>query len=190
MKKNLTQWLGLGLGMCLLAGCAGQKFQAVPSGFLSTYEHLKPVDTMTWRYVDAPRLAIYTQFKIAPVEILVKNYNGRPVTPEQKQRMADYIRSSVIAALEKSYAIVDGPSPETAEIRIAVTDAYKADNRLGISVEGEIQDSLSSAQVAAVMRAGLGERYLGDWWDATSARQIIDRWTHGLRQAIDTAHVW
>lgn len=188
MKNTTALMLSAAAAVGLLAGCAGQKHTHAHSGFLSHYHHLTPVDATTSRYVNAPRLATYNKFKIASIQILVKEYDGKPITAEQKKRMTDYIRTSLTSALQSKYPVVENPSTDTAEIRIAMTDAYKSGNQLGVSVEGEILDSYSSVQVAAVVRTDLGKLYLGDWWDKTSAREVVDGWSQRLRQAVDSAH--
>jgi hypothetical protein len=188
MRRTTALLFSTAVGICLLGGCAGQKYQPTKSGFLSQYHHMTPVDATTSRYVDAPRLRVYNKFKISSVQVLVKNYNGQPLTAEQQNKMTDYIRASITSALQDKYPVVQSSSAETAEIRVAVTDAYKSGNQLGISVEGEIQDSYSAVQVAAVVRTDLGGIYIGDWWDKTSAREIVDGWSQRLRQTIDNAH--
>src|SRR5262245_3580029 len=100
--------------MCLLAGCAGQKYQPTKSGFLSHYHHMTPVDATTSRYVDALRLASYNKFKITSVQVLVKSYDGRPITAEQQKKITDYIRTSITAALQDRYPVVESPSTDTA----------------------------------------------------------------------------
>jgi len=187
MKNTIIPLFSAAAGICLLAGCAGQKYQAPKSGFLSHYHHMTPVDATTSRYVDAPRLRAYKKFRLASVQVLVKSYNGQPLTAEQQKRMTDYLRASITSALQDKYPVVESPSTDTAEIRIAITDAYKSGSQLGISVEGEIQDSFSGVQVAAVVRTDLGKHYLADWWDKTSAKEVIDGWSQRLRQAIDSA---
>ena len=188
VKNAIALCLGTVAGLGLLVGCAGHKNLPAQSGFLSHYHHLTPVDATTSRYVDAPRLKSYNKFKISSVQVLVKNYNGQPLTDAQQIKMTDHIRASVTSALKDKYPVVEAPSTDTAEIRIAITDAYKSGTQLGISVEGEILDSYSGVQVAAVVRTDLGEMYLGNWWDKTSAREIVDGWSQRLRQAPDSAH--
>lgn len=172
----------------LLSGCAGHKAAPVQTGFLTQYHHLAPVDATTSRYVDAQRLGTYNKFKLASVKVLVKDYNGQPITAEQQKAMVDHIRASITSALQDKYPVVETSSTDTAEIRIAITDAYKSGDQLGISVEGEIQDSYSGVQVAAVVRTDLGNIYVGTWWDKTSAKEIVNGWSQRLRQAIDSAH--
>jgi hypothetical protein len=174
--------------VCLLAGCAGKTFEPGHSGYLSHYHHLEKVDETTSRYIDVPRLSSYNKFKITSVQILVNKYNGQPITAEQQQKMANYIRSSITSALQDRYPVVDAPSTDTAELRVAITDVYKSGIQVGITVEGEILDSFSAVQVAAVIRNDLGDQYLADWWDKASARQVVDNWSMRLRQAIDSAH--
>lgn len=188
MKNPIVLILTTIAGISLLTGCAGKRYEPGRSGYLSHYHHLEKVDQTTYRYIDAPRLRSYNKFRITSVEILTKNYNGQPITAEQQQRMADYLRKSITAALQDKYPVVDAPSTDTAELRVAITDVYKSASQVGITVEGEILDSFSAVQVAAVIRNDLGRQYLGDWWDKTSAREMVDGWSQRLRQAIDRAH--
>jgi hypothetical protein len=102
--------------------------------------------------------------------------------------VSDYLRESITKALSDAYPIVNSGGADVGELRVAITDAYKNGNRVGLTVEGEIFDSYSGYQGAAVMRAEPGEAYVGDWWDAPSVKQIIDKWSARLRQAIDVAH--
>ena len=183
--------LGAATGLMLLAGCASEnkaEFAPHKSGFLSTYVNLKKIDDTTWRFVNTNRVSIYNKFHISAVKCLVTQYDERPVTPEQQQKVVDYLRGAVTKALGDRYPIVGNSGPDVGELRLAVTDAYKTGDRLGITVEGEIIDSYSGYQAAAVMRTELAEARVGDWWDATSAREIVDRWAGRLREGVDAAH--
>ena len=188
MKNSIAMLCGAAAGLGLFAGCAAQKPQPVRTGFLSQYHHLTKVDATTSRYVDVARLASYNKFKISSVNVVLTAYNGQPVTAEQQKKIADYVRASITSALRDRYPVVESASTDTAEVRVAITEAYKSANRVGITVEGEIQDSYSGVQVAAVIRTDVGDIYLGDWWDKTSARAIVDGWSQRLRQVIDDAH--
>jgi hypothetical protein len=183
--------LAAATGLMLMAGCATSDknaFAPHKSGFLSTYVNLKKIDDTTWRFVNTNRVSIYNKFHISAVKCLVTQYDERPVTPEQQQKVVEYLRDSITKALSDRYPIVNSGGPDVGELRVAVTDAYKTGDRLGLSIEGEIFDSLSGYQAAAVMRTELGEAYVGDWWDAKSAKDIIDKWSARLREAIDYAH--
>lgn len=195
MKTNLKS-IGVALpasllaavGLMLVAGCARHTFAPTRSGFLSHYQHMAKVDDTTWRYINTNRLAIYNKFQITAAKVMVAEYDGRPVSPEGQQKATDYLRAAVSKALSDRYPIVASGGADVAEIRVAITEAYKTGNRLGLTVEGEIIDSFSTVQVAAVMRTELGEIHVGDWWDGPSAKQIMDAWAARLRQAIDIAH--
>jgi hypothetical protein len=180
--------LAAATGLMLMAGCASHTFAPSQSGFLSNYGRMKKIDDTTWRYVDANRLKIYNRFHISAIKCLVTSYDGKPVSPETAQKVSDYLRESITKALGDAYPIVNNGGADVGELRVALTDAYKNGNRLGLTVEGEIFDSYSGYQAAAVMRTELGEAYIGDWWDAPSAKQIIDKWSARLRQAVDAAH--
>jgi len=175
-------------GLMLAAGCASHTFAPRQSGFLSHYNHMEKVDDTTWRYVNTNRLAIYNKFQITAAKCMVTEYDGKPLSATAQQKVADYLRDSVTRALSDRYPIVTAGGVDVAEIRVAITDAYKTGTRLGLTVEGEINDSYSTFQAAAVMRTELGESYLGDWWDGPSAKQIVDAWAARLRQVIDIAH--
>jgi hypothetical protein len=195
MKTNLSK-IGITLpaallasaALVLVAGCASHTFAPRQSGFLSHYHHMVKVDDMTSRYVDTNRLAIYNKFQITAAKCMVTAYDGKPLSPAAQQKVADYLRDSVTKALSDRYPIVSAGGVDVAEIRVAITDAYKSGNRLGLTVEGEINDSYSTYQAAAVMRTELGDSHLMDWWDGPSAKQIMDAWATRLREVIDIAH--
>ena len=175
-------------GLMLMAGCASSTFAPKQSGFLSNYKRMNKIDDTTWRYVDPNRVSIYNKFHISEVKCLVTSYDGQPLSPETKQKVTDYLREAITKALSDRYPIVSSGGADVGELRAAITDAYKTGNRLGLTVEGEISDSYSGYQGAAVMRTELGEAYIGDWWDAPSAKQIMDKWAARLREAVDKAH--
>jgi len=190
MKTAIAKFFAAAAVICLFAGCAGPKLKSDPSGFLSDYRRLKPVETGGWKYVNVPVLAGYNRFRIGSVEILAKKADGGSWTAEQQKSMSDYLRASIVRALNSNYAVVDSASAETGEIRVAITDAVKDGVRLGINIEGEIRGTESVEQAAAVMLAGSEGIYLKDWWEDANGRRILDTWTHRLRQVIDSAHAW
>lgn len=176
------------ISLILVAGCASHTFAPKQSGFLSHYHHMQRVDDTTQRYINTNRLASYNKFQITAAKCMVTEYDGKPLSLTAQQKVSDYLREAVTKALADRYPIVTSGGADVAEIRVAITDAYKTGNRLGLTVEGEINDSYSTFQAAAVMRTELGEPYLGDWWDGPSAKQIIDAWAARLRETIDIAH--
>ncbi len=172
--------------LAFLCGC--QHVSGGPptrTGFLSSYNHLEKVDDTTWRYVNKDRLRSYKKFHLMPVAVLAADYKGEPITAEQRQKVADYIRQALILALGDRYPVVAEPGTDVAEARVALTSVFKKGLRAGFTLEGEILDSYSAVQVAAVTRSEIGEAYVGSWWDAPSLRGQVDAWAKQVRQALD-----
>lgn len=176
-------------GLLLLAGCAGTPQPPKRSGFLYNYSNLNKVDDTTWRYINTNRLALYSKFVIAPVKVTVTEFEGKPITTEQKDKAAAYIRESLTKAIEsKGYKVVPSGYGDVAEVRTAITDIYKSGSQLGLTVEGSIVDNASAYQAAAVMKTELAPAQLGNWWDGERARSIIDSWSERMAEAIVMAH--
>lgn len=176
-------------GLLLAAGCAGTPKTPARSGFLYNYDNLKPVDATTWRYVNTNRLAQYRKFEITAPQILATQYDGKPITADQKERAAAYLRAALTKSLEaKGYSVVNGGYGDVAQIRVAITDVYKSGNQLGLTVEGSVVDAASAYQAAAVMKTELAPEQVGSWWDNERGREIINRWADRLAEAIALAH--
>lgn len=192
MKMNLVKTgvlTGTLLAAALWTGCHTPKPSVpVQSGFLSSYHHLVQVDASTWRYLDTDRLPRYTAFQIRKVEVLFDEFDGKPLTSEQREKVTSYLREAITKALTPAYPIVTAPGVNVGQIDVAVTKATKTGDRLDLWVEGQILDSYSSVQVAAVMKSELGKNYVGNWWDRVSAREMMDKWAEQLRKTIDAAH--
>ena len=195
MKTNLPRirtLAGLALltasGLALLVGCAGHPRTPALSGFLTHYCTLDKVDDTTWRYIDNSRLATYNRFRITDVRVLANYFNGKELSDETKQKVTDYMRSAIVNALGDRYPVGVYSGPDVADIRVAITEAYMTENHLGLTIEGEILDSTSGYQVAAVVRTQLSEPYYSDYFDAPAAREMMRMWAQRLRDAIDVAH--
>jgi hypothetical protein len=169
-----------------LTACKTEPQMTSRPDFLSSYNHLQKVDATTWRYVSAPLLANCSKFVVSPVKVLFKDYDGKPITDEQRQHSADFVRQTVTQAIGSKYPIVSEPGPGTAEIRIAVTEAYGTAGKLGLCVQGEILDN-SNTQVAAVVRTELSQYYSPSWEDKETARQMVNEWSQRLLKTIDQA---
>src|ERR1035438_9804256 len=138
----------LALAAALGGGCAMPK----PSGYLSNYSHLVKVDDSTWRYVDTARLTTYDKYIVSPVKVVVKAYESTPLTPAQQEQAANRFREIITKALAGQCELVDKPSGKTAEIRAAITAAFPVGTSLTLGLEGEIVDSVSGQQLAAVKK--------------------------------------
>jgi hypothetical protein len=175
-------------GLVLLVGCAGHTRKPELSGFLSHYCLVDKVDDTTWRYIDSSRLATYNKFQITDVVMLADYFDGKRLSDETKQKVVDYLRYGVGKAIDSRYPVVKTPGPDVANIRLAITQAYMTENHLGLTVEGEIVDSNTGYQVAALVKTQLSEPYFGGYWDAPSAKEMMDGWASRVRNAIDAAH--
>jgi hypothetical protein len=174
-------------GLLALVACKSTPQMSSRPNFLSSYNHLQPLDDLNSRYVSPVLLAQCNRFVVRPVEILVTQLQGKPVTPEQRQRSADFMRQTVINALSDRYPIVTERGPDVGEIRLALTDAYRTGGKLGLAVQGEVLDN-SGTQVAAGVRTDVSEVYVADWENREAARKMVGDWAERLRKLIDEAH--
>ena len=187
MKNKTSLSLMAVAGLLTLAGCKSTMQMTNRPDFLSTYTHLQKVETGTWRYVSQPLLANCNKFVVSPVKVLFTEVEGKPITPEQRQRSSDFVRQAVVQAISQRYPVVSEMGPETGEVRIALTEAYRSGGKLGLGVQGEILDN-SNTQVAAVIRTELSEYYTPGWENRNTAKQMVNEWAERLLKAIDQTH--
>ena len=93
----------------------------------------------------------------------------------------------MIKALEDRYPIVTEAGPDVAEIRIAITGAYRTGGKVGLCWQAEILDN-SNTQVAAAVRTELSELYAANWENKETARAMVEDGAQRLRKIIDEAH--
>jgi hypothetical protein len=97
------------------------------------------------------------------------------------------VHQTLVKTLSGRYPIVTEAGPDVAEIRVAITEAYRTGGKLGLCVQGEILDN-SNTQVAAVAKTELSELYTPKWQDKNIARQMVEGWAQRLLKVIDEAH--
>jgi hypothetical protein len=175
------------VGLLALIACKSTPQMTSRPDFLSTYDHLQPVDATTWRYVSTPLLANCNKFIVSPVQVLFNEIDGKPLTAEQRQRTSDFVHQAISWKIAERYPVVTEKGPDVAEVRIALTEGYRTGGKLGLCVQGEILDS-SKTQVAAVVRTELSQKYIPDWETKDTAKKMIDEWALRLRKALDDAH--
>ena len=175
------------------------------SGFLSDNSKLDRIDDSMLQFVDESA-GDYSSFIIEPIVIVFRQAPDEQVfTDEELSELSAYYEKAVIEALSRNegYPIVEDPAPGVARIRIGITDVEETIGVLNISIytkitglglggasfEGEIIDSVTGKQLAAVVRWGTGSRilkagitHMGD------AKIAINRWAKDLRERIDEAH--
>lgn len=180
-----------------------------PTGFLSDYSKL---DTDTdlegvrygvkaMRYI-GPNVGRYSQFIVDPVQIHLHSAAG-DTDPQALREVADKFYDAIVSELSGGYKIVRQPGPGVARIRVAITDIDKDTVALnilpqtklsgaglgGAAMEGEIVDSQSGKQIAAVIQGQKGNPIsldgLSKW---SSAKAVVEDWAATLKKRIDKAH--
>jgi hypothetical protein len=175
-----------------------------PSGYLSDYSHLQQVNDSTWQYLDKSKLAAYSAFTIAPTKVMVKEYWGTTFTADQQEKLAAVFRQKVTDRLSVHYKVVGTPGPNTAELRAAITQAYRVGNSLALGVEAEVVDPQSRQQLAAIRGVRVGPPEAGfrmglrnptgvggditeAWWNLPSAVTLMDQWADQIRNMVEEA---
>ena len=204
--KNLTKFaLELIAFQIFLSACATPVSVTDQSGFLSDYSKLERIDDSMLRFVDEA-VGDYSSFIIEPIVIAFRQAPGEQVfTDEELSELSARYEEAVIDALSRNdgYPIVEDPAPGVARIRIGITDVEETIGVLNLSIytkitglglggasfEGEIVDSVTGKQLAAVVRWGTGSRILKAGITHTGDAKIaIDRWAKDLRAQVDEAH--
>ncbi len=203
MKKNIIKIIPVLIAsQILLCACATSVSEQDQSGFLSDYSRLEKIDDNMLRFVDDSAGDI-SSFIIDPVVITFRQPPDEQVfTDEELSEITEYYDEAVIEALSKDegYPLVELPGPGVMRIRIGITNVEETIGVLNISIytkitglglggasfDGEIVDSVTGKQLAAVVRWGTGSRilkagitHMGD------AKIAIDRWAKDLRAQID-----
>jgi len=189
------------LALFLWAGC--KSAPPKPSGFLSDYSRLQQVNDSTWRYVDKDRLSAYSKFTVPPTKIMVKQYGGTTFNAGQQEKIAATFRQKIVDALAGRYQAAGEPSANAAEVRAAITQAYRVGNALALGVEVEIVDPASRQQLAALRGVLIGppdmgfrmgynnpadpSDYAAAWWSRPSAVELMERWAQEIRKTIEAA---
>lgn len=177
MKKFLLPVLCAAASLAVLSGCMHKPNVPTQSGFLYSYASLVQVDPYTWRYINTNRLGIYKKFMVDPVKVKVTEFEGKKLTPEQLEKASKFVRDSVIKAISANYPVVDAPGVDVAEVRVAITSAYKKGLQVGFTLEGELLDSYTAFQAAGVVRSEIGDPYVGSWWDGPSFKHQVDEFS-------------
>lgn len=172
------------------------------SGFLSGYDALEARSSSRSDFT-SPDLAAYTALLIDPVEVRV---DPEALPPDQAALAADHFRAAAVrVATEAGIPLADGPGPDIARLRLALTDIaastwwakihpgarFAGAGTGGAAMEGEITDSLTGTQLAASVRADSGNQFnLTAFSTLDDVRGAIDRWAADaaaqLREARDT----
>lgn len=190
-----------GLALCLSI-CAGCQSTPKPVGFLSDYSRLT-AEGSNLRYVDKERLAGYSKFLVDPVKIhFHEGAKGRDTDSATLQRLKTALHAAIVENLSSPYSVVSQPGPGVARIRLAITDVNKDTPALnilpqtrltgvglgGASMEGELVDSQSGDQIAAVIQSQKGSALSLDGYKKwSSAESVLKAWAKQFRRRLDEA---
>ncbi|MHC4553151.1 MAG: DUF3313 domain-containing protein [Planctomycetota bacterium] len=122
------------------------------------------------------------------------------IKQEEMEELLEYATKAIKREVDDVFSVVTEPGPDVIRMRIAITNLMRSkigQNAIphtklagtglgGAAMEGEMLDSVTGKQVAAVVQIQKGTRWtmsnLTTWGDA---RNVIDAWAKNLRQRID-----
>ncbi len=188
----------------LAAGCATVQDPG-QSGFLSDYSNLEEIDENQLLY-DSGNMGNYSKFIIEPIAMLYRQPEEKRIfDDEELEGLQAHFKTAIIEALteDDGFQVVELAGPGTARIHLGITDVDDTIGALNISIytkitgaglggaafEGEVVDSMTGEQIAAVSRWGSGSRILRAGFTHTGdAKILMDRWAKELRKRLDAAH--
>ncbi len=188
----------------LAAGCATVQDPG-QAGFLSDYSNLEEVNENHLVYLSG-NAGNYSKFIVDPVAMLYGQPEEKRIfSDEELEDLQVHFKTAVIEALteDDGYPVVEVAGPGTARLRIGITDVDDTIGALNITIytkitgaglggaamEGEVVDSMTGEQIAAVSRWGSGSRILRAGFTHTGdAKILMNRWAKDLRKRLDDAH--
>ncbi len=186
------------------AGCATVQNPG-QAGFLSDYSNLEEVNENHLVYLSG-NAGNYSKFIVDPVAMLYGQPEEKRIfSDEELEDLQVHFKTAVIEALteDDGYQVVEVAGPGTARLRIGITDVDDTIGALNVTIytkitgaglggaamEGEVVDSMTGEQIAAVSRWGSGSRILRAGFTHTGdAKILMDRWAKAMRERIDEAH--
>ena len=201
-KLNLKLTLA---GLIVLAGCAAPIDEPERAGFLSDYSKLELVENDHLSYV-GDRMGEYDRFIIDPVVVLFQRDPENPTfSDEQIEKLKAYVVKELTEQLTRDdgYSVVTEPGPGVARLHIGLTEVEETIGVLNLSIytkitglglggasaEGEMVDSVTGEQIAAMVRWGTGSRVLKAGLTPTGDAKIaIDKWAKHVRKLLDEHH--
>ncbi len=200
MSHSLRHAIWMGLFAACLAISSGCESTPKSVGFLSDYSRMTK-DGNDLRYVDESRLAKYSKFVIDPVKIhFHEGAKGRDTDSATLRRFKTALHAAIVENLSSPYHVVSQPGPGVARIRVAITDVRKDTAALnilpttrltgvglgGASMEGEVVDSQSCDQIAAVIQSQKGSALSLDGYSQwSSAESVLKAWAKQFRKRLD-----
>ena len=167
------------------------------TGFLSTYDNLETIEEHKMRFVSQD-LADYDSFIVDHVQLRMQSESD--LSDEQRAEAARYFREQFINVLTRNgYMVADSAAVGTARVRLALTDIQDAEwwmnlhpgSKLtgagtgGASMEGEVIDSVTGVQLAAVVKSGRGDQFeLDTFSELDDIKDVIDDWAEEAEERL------
>ena len=189
------------LASLFFGGCASMSNR--PSGFLESYDQLKPDPKDSHRLVYARagwKQSVYTGVLIEPAVVRLTPEDQKKITAKEITELAAYTDKAVRKAFAKEWRIVTAAEPGTLRVRSAITGVDTSNPALnvatslvicpidngGVSMEFEVSDAANGERLVAL--AGFSNATpLEGLWAYTRLGQAhwgIDRWTVELRKLV------
>ncbi|MEO0964826.1 MAG: DUF3313 family protein [Planctomycetota bacterium] len=171
------------------------------TGFLSTYSNLGQAGPASLRYIEPNnRLAQYSKFIVLPVE--ARLYDSQDVSAEEVEQLEGMMEQALKDALAAEYEVVETPGIDVAEVRVALTNITKSTPVLnavprlkvadfglgGMSMEGEVLDSYSGVQIAALVESATGRNLSWNPSELDDAEGVMQDLANRLVSAIELSH--
>jgi hypothetical protein len=161
---------------------------AAAGGFLSDYADRKPVNDRRMSYT-TPALRGYRAFIVDPVEFRIP---PEKLTAKQRGEVARHFHQRLVAELRKQgFEVVEEPDEGVARIRTDLTGVANSTWWMkihpaaratgagtgGAAMEGEVVDSVTGQQLAAVVQAAPGNQFnVTAFTTVADVNAAIDRW--------------
>ena len=201
-KSNVKLTLA---GVIVLAACAAPIEEPERAGFLSDYSKLELIEDDHLSYV-GDRMGEYDRFIIDPIVVLFQRDPENPTfSDEEIEKLKAYVVRELTEQLTRDdgYSVVTEPGPGVARLHIGLTEVEETIGVLNLSIytkitglglggasaEGEMVDSVTGEQIAAMVRWGTGSRVLKAGLTPTGDAKIaIDKWAKHVRKLLDEQH--
>lgn len=178
-----------GIAVLLCTACAS-KPPLQETGFISDYSRVEAESESRLAY-RSPRLAEYDSFIIDPIQIRV---TGDKLSKHDRAEAAQYFHDKLVSVVaDHEFSVTDKVGPETARVRIALTDVAKSTwwqkihpasramgaGTGGAAMEAEVIDSVTGEQLAAVIQSGAGNQFnITAFSTLDDVKSAIDSWAH------------
>lgn len=190
----------------LIAAVGGCSSQRPPqSGFLTNYEALTPHASRAGAFLyehPTAKISSYRGFLIEPVVVsLTPEAQERSVDPQALERLAEYFRRELIAAIPERFAVVEAPGPGVLRIRAAITDATPRavfsnlhprsaateGNARRTTIEAELVDAETNERIVAIVDTQLGAQFKYDihWSQWGNVEGALRQWALLLRERLE-----